>query len=63
MPITPSERYAQIVHDLGQVARANLIFGLHVHVAVEDDEARIAIQHSERYLLPHVFALSVSSPF
>jgi carboxylate-amine ligase len=61
--ITPNERYEQIVFDLGMVARANLIFGLHVHVAVEDDEARIAIQNSARYLLPHVFALSTNSPF
>ena len=45
------------------VARANLIFGLHVHVAIEDDEARIQIMNAVRYFLPHIFALSVNSPF
>jgi carboxylate-amine ligase len=45
------------------VARANLIFGLHVHVAVEDPDTRIHIMNAVRYFLPHVFALSVNSPF
>ncbi|MEO6325810.1 MAG: carboxylate-amine ligase [Thermoanaerobaculia bacterium] len=63
VPLTPNPRYDQILHDLGMVARANLIFGLHVHVAVEDDETRIAIQNSARYFLPHIFALSTNSPF
>jgi glutamate---cysteine ligase / carboxylate-amine ligase len=63
VPITPNPRYEQILHDLGMVARANLIFGLHVHVAIEDDETRIAIQNAARYFLPHVFALSTNSPF
>jgi glutamate---cysteine ligase / carboxylate-amine ligase len=63
VPLTPNPRYDQILHDLGMVARANLIFGLHVHVAIEDDETRIAIQNSARYFLPHIFALSTNSPF
>ncbi|HEV8269299.1 MAG TPA: carboxylate-amine ligase, partial [Thermoanaerobaculia bacterium] len=63
VPITPSPRYEQIVHDYGMLARANLIFGLHVHVAVEDDETRIALQNAARYFLPHLFALSTNSPF
>lgn len=63
VPITPGPRYQQLVHDLQMVARANLIFGLHVHVAVEDDETRIQIMNAVRYFLPHVFALSVNSPF
>lgn len=61
--ITKHERYAKIVQDLQLVARANLVFGLHVHVAVEDNEARIAIMNAARYFLPHVFALSTNSPF
>ena len=56
-------RYEQIVYDLGVVARGNLIFGLHVHVAVEHDETRIALQNAARYFLPHIFALSTNSPF
>ena len=63
VPITPAARYDQIVYDLQMVARANLIFGLHVHVAVEDNETRIQIMNAARYFLPHVFALSVNSPF
>ncbi|HEX6177327.1 MAG TPA: carboxylate-amine ligase [Thermoanaerobaculia bacterium] len=63
VPITAAARYDQIVYDLQMVARANLIFGLHVHVAIEDDETRIHIMNAARYFLPHVFALSVNSPF
>ena len=64
VPITPGvAHYAQLVEDLQMIARANLIFGLHVHVAVEDDDARIAIMNGVRYFLPHIFALSVNSPF
>ena len=63
VPTTPGAHYDALVEDLQMVARANLIFGLHVHVAVEDDEARVAIMSGVRYFLPHVFALSVNSPF
>ncbi len=63
VPITAAARYDQIVYDLQMIARANLIFGLHVHVAVEDHETRIQIMNVARYFLPHVFALSVNSPF
>ena len=63
VPITNAERYNRIVYDLQMVARANLIFGLHVHVAVEDNDTRIDIMNAARYFLPHIFALSVNSPF
>jgi carboxylate-amine ligase len=63
VPITEHARYSQIVYDLQMVARANLIFGLHVHVAIEDLETRIQIMNAARYFLPHIFALSVNSPF
>ena len=63
VPMTPAARYDQIQYELQMVARANLIFGLHVHVAVEDLETRIQIMNAARYFLPHVFALSVNSPF
>jgi glutamate---cysteine ligase / carboxylate-amine ligase len=63
VPITPAARYDQIVYDLQMIARANLIFGLHVHVAVEDNDTRIDIMNAARYFLPHIFALSVNSPF
>jgi carboxylate-amine ligase len=61
--ITDAPRYEQIVYDLQMVARANLIFGLHVHVAVENLETRIQLMNYARYFLPHIFALSVNSPF
>ena len=56
-------RYDQLVADLQMVARANLIFGLHVHIGVEDRETQIRIMNAVRYFLPHVLALSVNSPF
>jgi glutamate---cysteine ligase / carboxylate-amine ligase len=61
--IYPDERYRVIVEDMQLVARANLIFGLHVHVGVEDKEAAIRIMNSMRYFLPHILALSTNSPF
>ena len=61
--IYPDERYHQVVEDLQLVARSNLIFGLHVHVGIEDREAAIRIMNSIRYFLPHILALSTNSPF
>jgi len=61
--IYPDPRYAQVVEDLQLVARANLIFGLHVHVGIEDREAAIRVMNSLRYFLPHILALSTNSPF
>ncbi len=61
--IFPDERYQTIVEDMQQVARANLIFGLHVHVGIEDKETMIHIMNAARYFLPHILALSVNSPF
>jgi carboxylate-amine ligase len=61
--ITADERYATIVQDMQQIARANLIFGLHVHVGIPDREEAIDIMNQARYFLPHIYALSVNSPF
>jgi len=61
--ITPKERYDKIVSDMGDVARGNLIFGLHVHVGIPDREEGIRIQNVMRYFLPHIYALSTNSPF
>lgn len=44
-------------------ARSNLIFGLHVHVGIEDRETGIRLMNQARYFLPHIFALSTNSPF
>ncbi|HZM70783.1 MAG TPA: carboxylate-amine ligase [Candidatus Cryosericum sp.] len=56
-------RYERLVEELQMVARANLIFGLHVHIGVEDRESQIRIMNQARYFLPHVLALTVNSPF
>ena len=61
--ITSDPRYKTIVMDMQQVARANLIFGLHVHVGVNDRETALHIMNAGRYFLPHIFALSTNSPF
>jgi glutamate---cysteine ligase / carboxylate-amine ligase len=61
--IYPDDRYRVIVEDMKMVARANLIFGLHVHVGVEDRETAIQLMNGARYFLPHLLALSASSPF
>jgi glutamate---cysteine ligase / carboxylate-amine ligase len=61
--IYPDQRYYTIVQDLKMVARANLIFGLHVHVGVEDRETQIQLMNAARYFLPHILALSTNSPF
>lgn len=63
VPIVDAPRYTKIISDLGMIARANLIFGLHVHVAIEDEEARLHVMNQARYFLPHILALSVNSPF
>ena len=61
--IYPDQRYREIVEDMKMVARANLIFGLHVHVGVEDRETSIHLMNAARYFLPHILALSTNSPF
>ncbi len=61
--ITEHPRYVAIIEDMQQVARANLIFGLHVHVGMESRETALKIMNTARYFLPHIFALSTNSPF
>jgi len=61
--IFDDERYELLVQELQTVARSLLIFGLHVHVGVADRERSIHIMNAARYFLPHVLALSTSSPF
>jgi len=61
--VYPDERYLQMVEDMQIVARANLIFGLHVHVGIEDRETLIHLMNQMRYFLPHLLALSTNSPF
>lgn len=61
--VTVNERYATIINDMQQIARVCLTFGLHVHVGIPDREEAIDIMNQARYFLPHLYALSVNSPF
>ena len=61
--ITRHDRYATVVKDMQQIARACLVFGLHVHVGIPDREEAIDVMNQARYFLPHLYALSVNSPF
>lgn len=61
--ITDHARYNEIVNELQEAARSNLIFGLHVHVGMETREMANHIANSTRYFLPHIYALSTNSPF
>ena len=61
--ITDHARYNEIVNELQEAARSNLIFGLHVHVGMESREMAMHIANSTRYFLPHIYALSTNSPF
>lgn len=61
--IFDDERYTFIVEELQMVARSLLIFGLHVHVGIADKDRQIHLMNAARYFLPHVLALTTSSPF
>ncbi len=61
--ITDHVRYNEIVNELQEAARSNLIFGLHVHVGMQSREMANHIANSTRYFLPHIYALSTNSPF
>jgi carboxylate-amine ligase len=61
--IFENARYEVIVEENQMIARSLLTFGLHVHVGIADPERAIQIMNAVRYMLPHVLALSTSSPF
>ena len=61
--ITPHEHYAALIDEMQVLAESLLIFGMHVHVGIEDREAQIHLMNAARYFLPHLLALSTSSPF
>ncbi len=60
---TDKERYHILANDMQAVARRLLICGMHVHVGLDDDELRIDLMNQASYFLPHILALSTSSPF
>ncbi|MDQ3712876.1 MAG: carboxylate-amine ligase [Acidobacteriota bacterium] len=61
--IFDDERYEFLVEELQMVARSLLIFGLHVHVGIADKDRQIHLMNAARYFLPHVLAMTTSSPF
>jgi carboxylate-amine ligase len=61
--VTERERYKILEEELQDVIRELLIFGLHVHVGIPDPQRRIEVMNEARYFLPHLLALSTSSPF
>lgn len=61
--ITPFERYLGVKNDMADLAQQLLIFGTHVHVAIEDRDFLIDAMNVSRYFVPHILCLSTSSPF
>jgi carboxylate-amine ligase len=60
---TEKDRYDQLTHEMQGAARRLVICGMHVHVGIDDDELRIDLMNQMSYFLPHMLALSCSSPF
>jgi carboxylate-amine ligase len=60
---THKERYEQLANDLQEVVRQLVISGMHIHVGIEDDDLRVDLMSQVSYVLPHMLALSTSSPF
>ncbi len=60
---THKDRYEALARDMQEVVRRLLISGMHVHVGIEDPELRIDLMSQVTYVLPHLLALSTSSPF
>ena len=60
---TPRDRYDKLARDHGVVARRMLICGMHVHVGLDDDDLRVDLMGQATYFLPHILAMSTSSPF
>jgi carboxylate-amine ligase len=61
--VTAGERYTKHEANMADIARQMLVFGMHVHVAIDDREVMIDVMNQVRYFLPHLLALSTSSPF
>ncbi len=60
---TEKDRYDQLTHEMQGAARRLVICGMHVHVGIDNDELRIDLMNQLSYFLPHLLALSCSSPF
>ncbi|MEZ4664416.1 MAG: carboxylate-amine ligase [Caldilineaceae bacterium] len=62
-PVTPFPRYMGVLEEMQVLARRLLIYGMHVHVGIEDRSLAIDVMNVARYMMPHILALSTSSPF
>jgi glutamate---cysteine ligase / carboxylate-amine ligase len=60
---TQKDRYESLTSEMQGAARRMVICGMHVHVGIEDDSLRIDLMNQMSYFLPHLLALSCSSPF
>jgi len=60
---TRKERYDVLRDDLGLPVRRMLICGMHIHIGIEDEDLRIDLMNQVTYFLPHLLALSCSSPY
>lgn len=61
--ITPDERYHMVVGEMQDAALQLLIFGVHCHIGMPNNEVAIELMNVARYICPHLLALSTSSPF
>ena len=61
--ITDDARYQELAEQLQRVVQRLYISGMHVHVGIPDDELRIDLMNQASYTLPHMLALTTSSPF
>jgi len=61
--IYPDDRYQIILQDMQLLARSLLIFGMHIHVGIENREVQIQLMNEMRYFMPHILAISTNSPF
>lgn len=63
LDVTDDSRYLSLTQDLQDIARSIAVYGLHVHVGVNDRDLAIELMNEVRYFLPHILALSTNSPF
>lgn len=61
--IYPDDRYQIILEDMQLLARSLLIFGMHIHIGIENREVQIQLMNEMRYFMPHILAISANSPF
>lgn len=61
--IYPDERYQILLEDMQMLARSLLIFGMHIHIGIENRETQIQLMNEMRYFMPHILAISTNSPF